>query len=413
MGLLPDIRGTVARVRTWGLPGVANYAKRAVANAVNRRRLAACARRGTRPVPGLTVVGDLSARVSLSQTLRDFVLNARDAGVPCQTFDTCLVPRIPAADRLPPSPGFDLGRYSHLVMMYRAPLPRAAAPGVERARIAFHESEHGIDRTAPFLRASGDTVIALSDFNFRYFTRAFPRQRVVKLPYPFRPARGAATPRDVLRARFGIAPGDFAVFFNFDFGSYVRKNIPAALEAFARAFGGDRTAKLVFKTKGAAENPRRARDMAARVAAHGLGAQFVHIPQYLPRADVDGLTAACDVYLSLHRAEGFGLGMAEAMAQGVPVVATAWSANTEFCTPDTSWPVPFRLVPIRPGEENPANVEWAEADAADAAAALRDIRANPAATAARTARGRAFMADRYALPRFRTALLAFLSGGTA
>lgn len=409
------IKEAIDKVRVWGVAGIANFLKRKVAFSLQRRRLAALVRRSSvdRPSRGITVIGELTGQVSLSKTLRDFVLCLKEAGVPCQTYDTMMRPQIPARDAagvLTPPDEFDIRRYSHVVMMFRSPLDERLAPDLTFARIAFYESEHGIHETAPFLRESGDAIIAMSDFNYGYFKRAFAGQSVFKITYPFRPGRGAASGRGELRRKLGLKDGDFVVFFNFDFGSYYRKNIRAALGAFAAAFAGDDTAKLVFKTKGAAQNRRQAAEMQSIAAGLGIGGQFVHIPQYLPRADLDGLTAACDAYLSLHRAEGFGLGMAEAMSIAKPVVATGWSANTEFCRPETAWCIPYKIVPIKPHEHPAPMKEWAEADVAAAAAALREIRRDPAAAAKRAEAGAEFIARHFSLAEFKADVDAFLDG---
>lgn len=403
------------KVRVWGLPGVVSYIRREINDRLQRRKLWAAHLASSSQVPqrGITVVGNLCSQEGISKTLRDFVWSLQDAGIPVQTYDTTWRPCIPAADckgLITPPEEFSLHRYSHIVMMYRSPLTKAMTRHHIVGRIAFHESLHGIHETAPFLQASGDDIIAMSAFNDAYYRRAFPRQRVWKITYPFRFKLGDATPRDALRRKYGIGERDFVVFFNFDFGSYYRKNIPAALTAFALAFKGDASAKLVFKTKGARANKRQVADMTAKVASLGIASQFIHIAEYLPRADLDGLTGASDVYLSLHKSEGFGLGMAEAMSQGKPVVATGWSANTEFCREDTAWCVPYKMVPIRPHEYMPAMVEWAEADAAAAAAMLREIRDNPAAAEARAACGRRFLSSHYALDCFKRDVEAFLDG---
>ena len=412
------MREILEKIRVWGVTGIVDCMRRNAVFAVQRRRLAKLAARspGREPERGLTVLGDLSSQVSLSKTLRDFVLDLKDAGIPCQTYDTCLRPQIPARDLegiVTPHGEFDLRRYSHIVMMYRSPMEKRFAPRQKFARIVFHDSEHGVHDTMPFLKESGDAIIAMSDFNFKYFRKAFPSQPVFKVTYPFRFKVGDATPREALRAKYGMAADDFAVFFNFDFGSYYRKNIPAALRAFAAAFGGDEKAKLVFKEKGAAKNPRQAREMMELAGSLGVSRQFLHIPQYLPRADVDGLTAACDVYLSLHKSEGFGIGMAEAMSQSKPVVATGWSANTEFCRPETAWCVPCRMIPILPHEYPPSMKEWADADVEAAAAALREIRADPASASARAAAGAAFMRDHFSIANFKSDIEAFLDGKEA
>ena len=409
------MRELISKIRVWGLAGIFGFFRRKYAFFVQRRRLARLVRHSATTVPrrGITVVGDLTGRVSLSKALRDFILCLKDAGIPFQTYDTLLKPQIPESDVkgiVTPIAEFDPLRYTHVVMMYRCPLEKQWMPKQVFARIAFHESEHGIHETAPFLKESGDTIIGMSDFNYNYYKRAFPDQPVYKILYPFRPKLTVAPPPEDLRQRLGIAKDDFVVFFNFDFGSYYRKNITAELKAFALAFRGDKKAKLVFKTKGADANRHQVAEMMALVGELGIGEQFVHIPQYLPRADLDGLTAACDVYLSLHRAEGFGLGMAEAMSQGKPVVATNWSANTEFCRPDTAWCIPYRMVPVLPHEYMVATKEWAEADVEAAAAALREIRSNPELVAERTAKGKQFMEEHFAIANFKKSVEAFLDG---
>ena len=409
------MRELISKIRVWGLAGIFGFLRRKYAFFVQRRRLARLVRHSSTTVPqrGITVVGDLTGRVSLSKALRDFILCLKDAGIPFQTYDTLLKSQIPESDVkgiVTPIAEFDPLRYSHVVMMYRCPLEKEWMPKQVFARIAFHESEHGIHETAPFLKESGDTIIGMSDFNYNYYKRAFPDQPVYKILYPFRPKLTVAPPPEDLRERLGIAKDDFVVFFNFDFGSYYRKNITAELKAFALAFKGDKKAKLVFKTKGADANRHQVAEMMALVGELGIVEQFVHIPQYLPRADLDGLTAACDVYLSLHRAEGFGLGMAEAMSQGKPVVATNWSANIEFCRPDTAWCIPYRIVPVQPHEYMVATKEWAEADVEVAAAALREIRTNPGLVAERTAKGKSFMEDHFSIANFKKSVDAFLDG---
>ena len=405
----------IDKIRVWGFTGILNFFKAKYGNAVQRRRLAALVRRSQvkEPERGVTVIGEMTGWVSLSKVLRDFILSMKDAGIPCQAYDTLLKPQIPPADTagiVTPLEEFDIGRYSHIVMMYRSPLDEKLVPTLSCARIAFHESEHGIHETAPYLRESGDAIIAMSDFNFNYYKRAFPDQAVYKIIYPFRFMRKDATPRNEMRVKYGMGVDDFVVFFNFDFGSYYRKNISAALKAFALAFRGDESAKLLFKTKGASANKRQVADMERLVAELGIARQFIHISQYLLRVDVDGLTEACDVYLSLHKSEGFGLGMAEAMSQGKPVVATNWSANTEFCLADTAWCIPYHMVPILSHEYMVSMKEWAEADAEAAAAALREIRSNPELVAERTAKGKQFMEEHFSIANFKKSIEVFLDG---
>lgn len=404
----------ISKIRVWGLAGIVSYFRRRINDRKHARilRNLAVESKCERTTRGVTVIADMTGQVSLSKTMRDFVFSLRDAGVPCQVYDTtcrCQIPAEDAADIVTPKDEFDLKRYDHIVMMYRAPLDLALVPGIKIGRIAFHESLHGINETAPFLKESGDAILAMSDFNYDYYKVAFVGQPVFKITYPFRRDHGQGTSRRELRERYGIGEDDFLIYFNFDFGSYYRKNIPAALKAFARAFPDEPKAKLLFKTKGARQNARQCREMEQLVAELKLTDRFIHISDYLPRADVDGFAAASDVYLSLHKSEGFGLGMAEAMSQGTPVVATAWSANTEFCTSETAVCVPYRLVPIQPHEYMVAMKEWAEADVDAAAAALRRLYDDPALRQELGSKAKAFIDEHFSIANFKRSVEAWLA----
>ena len=102
--------------------------------------------------------------------------------------------------------------------------------------------------------------------------------------------------------------------------------------------------------------------------------------------------------------------MAEAMLMGKPVVATDWSANTEYCVPGASFPVPFRLVPVKPDEYFASMREWAEADVDAAADALRRCYLDRAMAAEVGAKGRAFVEDHFSTANFRKSVDAFLDG---
>jgi hypothetical protein len=106
------------------------------------------------------------------------------------------------------------------------------------------------------------------------------------------------------------------------------------------------------------------------------------IDEDLTSAEMASLIACCDTYVSLHRAEGFGLGMAEAMYLGRPVIATNYSGNRDFATATTSFPVGYRLREVELGElrYNPGveavyepGMLWAEPDVIGAAHWMRHV----------------------------------------
>lgn len=182
-------------------------------------------------------------------------------------------------------------------------------------------------------------------------------------------------------------PAGFLVLFVFDFDSVAaRKNPLGAVQAFRRAFAAGEGPQLLIKTVNAARHPREAAELRAAAADR----PDIEIRDgYLSPGHQRSLMNACDLYLSLHRSEGFGLTLAEAMAHGKPVVATAYSGNLDFMSDDMGFLVPFRLAEIGPGRAPyPAFGRWAEPDLDSAARALRRAWENPEDSRERGARGR-------------------------
>ncbi len=395
----------------WGLPGVKDY----ISKKLRWRRLAKELRSISRldedvtPARGITLIGDFLQGGSNSKTNRDFAHALKDAGIPFQTFSidrSSSVPEADYADILTPVDEFRLHKYTHVIEMFRSPLPRELVGN--RARVAFWEGEHGILDVWPFL-AGDDPVIGMSDFNVDYFKREF-KAPVYKILYPLRKIDVAMPSRDEIRGRLGIGKDDFVVLFTFDFGSYKRKNPIAAMCAFAKALSSVPHAKLVFKTMGAKNHRAAVEELERKAADLGIEGQFLLVTEYLSHADLYGLTNACDVYMALHHGEGFGLGMAEAMLMGKPVIATDWSANTEFCRPGASFPVPYKLVPIRPDEYFTSMREWAEADVDAAAEALRRCHDSPELRRDVGEKGRRFVEEHFAIENFKKSVDAFLDG---
>ncbi|CAN0326334.1 unnamed protein product [Phaeothamnion confervicola] len=115
-------------------------------------------------------------------------------------------------------------------------------------------------------------------------------------------------------------------------------------------------------------------------AAIGGARNIKIVTQVMTRGDVFSMLAAADVVVSLHRAEGFGLLAAEAMLLGKPVIATDWSATTDFLNAENACPVPYRLIPAHDpqGNYHYPDQKWADPDIDEAARWLRLLRADPA-----------------------------------
>jgi glycosyltransferase involved in cell wall biosynthesis len=193
------------------------------------------------------------------------------------------------------------------------------------------------------------------------------------------------------RDEFGLDDA-FTFLVTFDFSSYLaRKNPSAAIAAFRGAFTGKERVKLLIKTSNAHRHPDALRDL-----MHGTGGdpRIVIRDDLLQRGDLHALQRCCDAYVSLHRAEGFGLGMAESMVLGKPVVATAYSGNLDFMTPANSVLIPYRRVPVQAGEYAFGDGQhWAEADIQAASQAMQRIFADRAWATALGDRARRDMED--------------------
>jgi glycosyltransferase involved in cell wall biosynthesis len=170
----------------------------------------------------------------------------------------------------------------------------------------------------------------------------------------------------------GVPPGRFTFLCMFDLASVVhRKNPLAAVEAFSRAFGGSSSTALLIKAGHADKHREEYADLQNRLR----GIPNVYLTdRMLPRPRVNGLLAACDSVVSLHRSEGFGLILAEAMYLGKPVVATGWSGNMDFMNSGNSCPVSYELVTLdRTYHYYAAGQQWAEPDIDHAAHLMRRI----------------------------------------
>lgn len=188
-----------------------------------------------------------------------------------------------------------------------------------------------------------------------------------------------------MRKRLGLPERAFVVSSLFSFGSALeRKNAYAAVDAFVEAFAELDHAFLVLKTNHGSDTAEKNQFLTyiKRYPTIRL------IDDIWRKDEVLGLVASSDAYLSLHRSEGFGLTIAEAMIVGTPTVVTDWSGNRDFCNSKNSFLIPCSLVPVQskhPEFSGLKDVVWAEPDVAAAATALKTIYTHPEQARAKAA----------------------------
>ncbi|MHA6347181.1 glycosyltransferase family 4 protein [Roseivivax sp. CAU 1761] len=177
------------------------------------------------------------------------------------------------------------------------------------------------------------------------------------------------------RSRFGIPEDNFAFLFTFSVDSTMaRKNPEAVLRAFQIAFPDrGKPVSMVFKSM-IRQASRENRDAFERFKVKArLDPRVVIIEETLSDDENASLYMRCDAYVSLHRAEGFGLTMAEAMGYGKPTIGTGYSGNLDFMNDENSCLVRFDRVLMSPDAYHQQETIWAEPDARDAARHMRRV----------------------------------------
>jgi len=226
-----------------------------------------------------------------------------------------------------------------------------------------------------------DEIWVASDFMRQIFLKVSPKP-VFKYVLPVLPPQ---IDRSLSRSSLGL-PDKFIFLFSFDLLSVLeRKNPLGLIRAFVRAFPSTDKVALVIKT---INGDKRCLEMEKlRYAARGRP-DIILMDGYLSAIENSTLTELSDCYVSLHRSEGFGLTMAEAMALGKPVIATGYSGNLEFMTSDNSYLCPARPSKVGP-EQEPylAGSNWSEPDVHAAADLLAHVYTQPEEAKARGRRG--------------------------
>ncbi|HIV70736.1 MAG TPA: glycosyltransferase [Candidatus Aquabacterium excrementipullorum] len=187
------------------------------------------------------------------------------------------------------------------------------------------------------------------------------------------------------RRHFGLPTDKVLFLLNWEYtSSTVRKNPQAGLKAFGEAFAGRDDVALVMHVKFESRHGKKLlkeyTDFLSDVRRKHPNVIVLEKNSF-SYEEALGLKHACDVYISLHRSEGYGMGCAESLALGRRCVMTGWSGNLEFLK-DPHWrprlyPVPADLIPVTPADfawvdaNDEVSQVWADVRHADAVRALQ------------------------------------------
>ncbi len=340
------------------------------------------ASRGGAAAPGFNIVGYLHGELGLGEAGRLIARAASLAGVP---FCPVAFSETQSRQSVEFAGTAEAAPYDATILCVNAdltPLASARTWGAldaDRHRIGYWFWE--VDRF-PVDQAAAvhyvDELWAASDF-VATVLRSVTDKPVTVVPHPVAPV----VPTHLTRGDLGL-PDRFTFGFWFDCYSGVERKNPAALiEAFCRAFAVDEGPVLLLKAINGGH------DRLAMERLHLLAAgrpDIKIIDEYWTGVEMRALVQHLDCYVSLHRSEGFGQTMADAMAASTPVIATGHSGNLAFMNETNSYLVPFELVPVGAGNAPyPEDAAWAEPDIGAAAELMRRVATNPSEAAERAA----------------------------
>jgi glycosyltransferase involved in cell wall biosynthesis len=220
-----------------------------------------------------------------------------------------------------------------------------------------------------------DEVYVFSDFLKNILLNYKERNFIVtKIKFPFRNDWVIEEQPDKIRKDYDLKD-KFCFFFNFDYySSYNRKNPEAILYALIEEFPLEKDVVLVLKTTGASVFHEKSDHFFNLVNNTGLGNRVILIDKSLSRNQFMSLLNSMDCYISLHRGEGLGLGILEALALNKPVIATNYGGNVEYMDNSMAYPVNYKLVPAEDDSSIYKNVKlWAEPDISDAKIYMRKV----------------------------------------
>ena len=236
----------------------------------------------------------------------------------------------------------------------------------------FWELEHVPARTFAQAQEYVDEIWVSSNF-IAQALRPVLEKKVLVVPLPLfdeeRHGSSRFKPIESPRLNFtALAMGDFASVPE-------RKNLSGAVAAFKKAFSEGEGSKLLLKVSNSRLSAQAVLAMAELQKLVAGRTDIEIIEGSLTQEEVDSLFLRSQVFVSLHRAEGLGLNIADAVCFGLPVISTAYGGCLDFLDPNTSFLVPFTRKLVGPGAQPYSPFAfWAEPDVDKAASYLREVR---------------------------------------
>ena len=343
---------------------------------------------------GVDVIGLFNAEDGIGQSARLLVDSLRLSGTPVST----LAYNKTESRQSNEYESDDIGRYNVVIAAVNAEL---VEPVRKKFGVGFFQDTYVIGQwfweleTAPSWYRDAykyvDELWAPTQFIKEMLQQDAPRGVVVThMPLSLQTPKVDLT---LSRSDFGL-DSRFVYLFVFDFRSVMKRKNPLGLvAAFRRAFQPNEGPLLVIKC---VNGEKRFSEFSELLSAVKGMDDVIVINEYFEAEKSAALMNLCDCYVSLHRSEGLGLTLAEAMLLGKPVIATGYSGNLDFMTPDTSYMVPWKRVKVGKGAEAYSSMAtWAEPDIGVAAEMMRTVYENPEQARAKALAGQQDLQQRF------------------
>lgn len=243
-------------------------------------------------------------------------------------------------------------------------------------------------------------VWATSNFLYELFKKKLPNHlKINRINYPIIPPK--KIDKKIAKKEFGINEDEFLCLFVFDYHSCPnRKNPFAVIETFKLTFKNNEKCKLIIKSQNGSEN-----DLKKINELINGDLRIIHINETYSDEKTNLLMNSSDVYISLHRSEGLGLTLIESILLEKPTICTNYSGNIDFCLPEWSELVDYKLIPVKSeiylsicGELK--EVFWADPYVLDASIKLKKIYDNYEEYETKAKIGKKWILDNYSYKNF-------------
>ena len=308
---------------------------------------------------GINVISYFSQLLGISESARSFINNIYLSGIPFSLYnvETTIHEKIPRNDFLAYTPYLSEKPVYDVSLFFVNP-PELFELVKDRHPYLFQNKyrigifwwefdDHFYSQKEKYQNL--DACIVFNEFVQKAIEKAMPPDiPITKLNYPFIKNWKISFSKEEIRGKLGIGSEEFVFFFNFDFYSTIeRKNPEGILKAFSKSFKNEKHVRLLIKISHSDKHKKKYHAFIDEIEKNGIQDQVFLVDALLTKNEFMSYLNSTDCYVSLHRSEGMGLGMLEAMALGKPVIATRYGGNLDFMTEDNSMLVDFQLKSLK------------------------------------------------------------------